>query len=147
MPLTRHQIRNECSLADPEVYRTADKDDPEALLEGVTMAALVGVLRQLGDLAEFAAGIFHDLHEEVMATAARGHGLVGRVQQLEAEFPSVEKAFLSQTSHSLFFYSTGADWHPNMPMDQNVFTQGDLPRFVMDSYEECRGPPRLFLLD
>ncbi|VFQ91007.1 unnamed protein product [Cuscuta campestris] len=32
-------------------------------------------------------------------------------------------------------------------MDQNLVTQGDLPRFVMDSYEECRGPPRLFLLD
>ncbi|CAK9153744.1 unnamed protein product [Ilex paraguariensis] len=32
-------------------------------------------------------------------------------------------------------------------MDQNLITQGDLPRFIMDSYEECRGPPRLFLLD
>lgn len=32
-------------------------------------------------------------------------------------------------------------------MDQNLITRGDLPRFVMDSYEECRGPPRLFLLD
>lgn len=52
MPLTRYQIRNEFSLADPEVYKTADRDDPEALLEGVAMAGLVGVLRQLGDLAE-----------------------------------------------------------------------------------------------
>ncbi|GAB4856278.1 hypothetical protein Ancab_014206 [Ancistrocladus abbreviatus] len=32
-------------------------------------------------------------------------------------------------------------------MDQNLIAGGDLPRFVMDSYEECRGPPRLFLLD
>ncbi|KAA8517705.1 hypothetical protein F0562_015179 [Nyssa sinensis] len=126
MPLTRYQIRNEYSLADPELYRAADKDDPEALLEGVAMAGLVGVLRQLGDLAEFSAEIFHDLHEEVMATAARGHGLMVRVQQLEAEFPSIEKTFLSQTSHSLFFYNSGVDWHPNL---------------------QCRGPPRLFLLD
>ncbi|PSS17674.1 hypothetical protein CEY00_Acc00063 [Actinidia chinensis var. chinensis] len=147
MPLTRHQIRNEYSLADPELYRAADKDDPEALLEGVAMAGLVGVLRQLGDLAEFAAEIFHNLHEEVMATAARGHGLVIRVQQLEAEFSSIEKALLSQTSPSLFFYNDGIVWHPNMHMDQNLIAQGDLPRFVMDSYEECRGPPRLFLLD
>ncbi|KAL7248651.1 hypothetical protein ACSBR2_003403 [Camellia fascicularis] len=147
MPLPRYQIRNEYSLADPELYRAADKDDPEALLEGVAMAGLVGVLRQLGDLAEFAAEIFHDLHEEVMATSARGHGLMVRVQQLEAEFPSIEKAFLSQTSHSSFFYNTGVDWHPNLRMDQSLITQGDLPRFVMDSYEECRGPPQLFLLD
>ncbi|PSS32727.1 hypothetical protein CEY00_Acc03027 [Actinidia chinensis var. chinensis] len=147
MPLTRSQIRNEYSLADPELYRAADKDDPEALLEGVAMAGLVGILRQLGDLAEFAAEIFHNLHEEVMATAARGNGLMARVQQVEAEFPTIEKALLSQTSHSLFFYNTGVDWHPNLHMDQNLITQGDLPRFVMDSYEECRGPPRLFLLD
>ncbi|MCD9646229.1 hypothetical protein HAX54_035917 [Datura stramonium] len=147
MPLNRYQIRNEYSLADPELYKAADKDDPEALLEGVAMAGLVGVLRQLGDLAEFAAEIFHDLHEEVMATAARGHSLTVRVQQLEAEFPLIERAFLSQTNHSSFFYNAGADWHPNLRIDQNMVTRGDLPRFVMDSYEECRGPPRLFLLD
>ncbi|XP_075638172.1 protein SCAR2 [Castanea sativa] len=147
MPLTRYQVRSEFSLADPELYRAADRDDPEALLEGVAMAGLVGVLRQLGDLAEFAAEIFHDLHEEVMATAARGHGLMARVQQLEAEVPSIEKEFLSQTSHSLFFSNAGVDWHPNLRAEQNLITRGDLPRFVMDSYEECRGPPRLFLLD
>ncbi|XP_043707095.1 SCAR-like protein 1 isoform X5 [Telopea speciosissima] len=147
MPLTRYQIRNEYNLADPELYRAADKDDPEAILEGVALAGLVGVLRQLGDLAEFAAQIFHDLHEEVMATAARGHGLMLRVQQLEAEVPSIEKAFLTQTSHSLFLLNAGVDWHPNLRMDENLITREDLPRCVMDSYEECRGPPRLFLLD
>ncbi|PHT72477.1 Protein SCAR4 [Capsicum annuum] len=147
MPLNRYQIRNEYSLADPELYKAADKDDPEALLEGVAMAGLVGVLRQLGDLAEFAAEIFHDLHEEVMATAAKGHSLTVRVQQLEAEFPLIERAFLLQTNHSSFFYNAGTDWHPNLRINQNMVTRGDLPRFVMDSYEECRGPPRLFLLD
>jgi hypothetical protein len=52
MPLTRYQSRNEYGLADPDLYQAADKDDPEALLEGVAMAGLVGILRQLGDLAE-----------------------------------------------------------------------------------------------
>ncbi|KAJ4978616.1 hypothetical protein NE237_009396 [Protea cynaroides] len=147
MPLTRYQTRNEYSLADPELYRAANKDDPEALLEGVAMAGLVGVLRQLGDLAEFAAEIFHDLHEEVMTAAARGHGLMLRVQQLEAEVPSIERDFLSRTSHSVLLCNAGVEWHPNLRMDQNMITRGDLPRCVMDSYEECRGPPRLFLLD
>ncbi|KAL9238974.1 hypothetical protein vseg_013337 [Gypsophila vaccaria] len=147
MPLKRYEIRNEYSLADPELYKIADKDDPEAILEGVAMAGLVGVLRQLGDLAEFAAEIFHDLHEEVMSTAARGHGLIARVQQLEAEFPSVERKLLSQTSHTSFLYNSSIDWHSNPRLNENTITQGGLPRFVMDSYEECRGPPRLFLLD
>ncbi|XP_076932069.1 uncharacterized protein LOC143597450 isoform X1 [Bidens hawaiensis] len=147
MPFSRYQIRNEFSLADPELYKAADKDDPEALLEGVAMAGLVGVLRQLGDLAEFAAEIFHGLHEEVMVTAARGHGLLTRVQQVESDLPLIERAFLSQTGHSAFFSSPGISWHPNLQTKQNLITKGDLPRFVMDSYEECRGPPRLFLLD
>lgn len=55
----------------------------------------------------FAAEIFHDLHEEVMATATRGHGLMVRVQQLEAEFPPIEKALLSQTNLSSSFYNPG----------------------------------------
>lgn len=52
MPTVRYQIRNEYGLADPELHRAAEKDDPEAILEGVAMAGLAGVLRQLGDLAE-----------------------------------------------------------------------------------------------
>ncbi|VVB01053.1 unnamed protein product [Arabis nemorensis] len=147
MPLTRYQSRNEYGLADPDLYQAADKDDPEALLEGVAMAGLVGILRQLGDLAEFAAEMFHDLHEEVMATASRSHGLMARVQQLEAEFPYIEKTLLCQTDHSPFFSNKGVEWHPNLQLEQSVVTRGDLPRCVMDSYEECRGPPRLFLLD
>ncbi|WZY92050.1 hypothetical protein YC2023_064379 [Brassica napus] len=147
MPLTRYQSRNEYGLADPDLYQSADKDDPEALLEGVAMAGLVGLLRQLGDLAEFAAEMFHDLHEEVMATASRSHGLMARVQQLESELPFVEKALLCQTDHSPFFSNKGVEWHSNLQMEQSVVTRGDLPRCVMDSYEESRGPPRLFLLD
>ncbi|XP_074322523.1 protein SCAR2-like isoform X2 [Apium graveolens] len=150
MPMSRYEIRNEYSLADPEIYGggAANRDDdPEALLEAVAMAGLVGVLRQLGDLAQFAADLFHDLHEEVMITATRGHGLMVRVKQLEADFPVIEKAFLSQRSPSAFYSNPGAGWHPSLRTNQNLITGGDLPRFIMDSYEECRGPPRLFLLD
>jgi hypothetical protein len=53
MPLVRYEVRCEYSLANPELYRSAARDDPEALLEGVAMAGLVGIVRQLGDLAEY----------------------------------------------------------------------------------------------
>ena len=62
-------------MVEPEIAFAELKDDPEVFLEGVAMSGLVGVLCQLIDLAEFAVEIFHDLHEEVMTTAARGHGL------------------------------------------------------------------------
>ncbi|GJW18247.1 protein SCAR2 isoform X2 [Tanacetum coccineum] len=177
MAITRYSIRNVYGLGHGEACKTAaDKDaDPEALLEAVAMSCLVGLLRQLGDLAQyranvvkqinsnlsveilfgykrcldvrFAAEIFQDLHEEVMSTAARGHGLLVRVQKLESEIPLIEREFLSQTSNSAFFPNSGIEWHPNRQLAQNLVTAGDLPRFVMDSYEQCRGPPRLFLLD
>jgi hypothetical protein len=51
--MIRYQIRNEYGLSDPELSTAlGEVDDPEALLEGVAMAGLVGVLRQLRDLVE-----------------------------------------------------------------------------------------------
>eukprot|EP01018_Ginkgo_biloba_P004919 Gb_24553 [translate_table: standard] len=147
MPLVRYEIRNEYSLAKPDLYKSAAKDEPEELLEGVAMAGLVGIVRQLGDLAEFAAEIFYDLHEELMATASRGHELMIRVQQLEAEVPSIEKALMSETNQLRFAYTIGGDWHASIQNDQNHLSQSELPRFIRNSYEECRGPPRLFVLD
>lgn len=48
---------------------------------------------------------------------------------------------------SIRLFVTGADWHASIRSDQNHCTSGDLPRFVRNFYEECRGPPQLFLLD
>ncbi|XP_072996293.1 uncharacterized protein [Typha latifolia] len=146
MPMIRYKIKNEYELGKPELSEAGDQDDPEAILEGVAMAGLVGLLRQLGDLAEFAAEIFHGLHEEVIGAAARGHGLIVRVQQLEAEFPSLDKGFL-QKKYSKLSCNMGIDWHPNLKLDQNLITRGDMPRFIMESYKECHEPPQLFMLD
>lgn len=52
-----------------------------------------------------------------------------------------------QVFKAVGYCNAGIDWHPNLRSGQNLITQEDLPRFVMDSYEDCRGPPRLFLLD
>ena len=53
MPLARLQVRNEFGLGQPELYREANREDPKAVLDGVAVAGLVGILRQLGDLAEY----------------------------------------------------------------------------------------------
>ena len=52
MPLVRVEVRSEYGLGAPELYAEANKEDPKAVLEGVAVAGLVGILRQLGDLAE-----------------------------------------------------------------------------------------------
>ena len=54
MPLVRFAVRNEYGLGVPELYKDAvESEDPKAVLEGLTVAGLVGILRQLGDLAEY----------------------------------------------------------------------------------------------
>ncbi|KAJ7563326.1 hypothetical protein O6H91_03G106100 [Diphasiastrum complanatum] len=82
-----------------------------------------------------------------MATATRSHELMSRVQQLEAEIPVMEKAFLSKSDRLTFAYSRGAEWHARICVRQNHCSEGDLPQFVRNSYEKCRGPPKFFLLD
>lgn len=73
MPLVRFEVRNEVGLGAPDLYggggsggaiagtgaaagkrgaAVAGEEEPKALLEGVAVAGLVGILRQLGDLAE-----------------------------------------------------------------------------------------------
>ncbi|KAM1004740.1 hypothetical protein ACFX13_004941 [Malus domestica] len=147
MPLVRFQVRNEYSLGQPQLYKEVNREDPKAVLDGVAVSGLVGILRQLGDLAEFAAEVFHGLQEQVMTTASRSHKLMVRVQHIEAAVPPLEKAVLAQTSHIHFAYTSGIEWHPRIRNEKNHFIYNDLPRFIMDSYEGCRDRPRLDLLD
>lgn len=47
------EVRNYYGRGVQELYREANKDDPKEILDGVTVAGLVSILRQLGDLAEY----------------------------------------------------------------------------------------------
>ncbi|GFS46277.1 SCAR family protein [Actinidia rufa] len=147
MPLVRVQVRNEYGLGQPELYREANREDPKEVLDGVAVAGLVGILRQLGDLAEFAAEVFHGLQEQVTTTSSRSHKIMVRIQCIESALPPLEKAILAQKNHLHFAYTAGSVWHPQLQNEQNHFIYGDLPQFIMDSYEEGRDPPRLHLLD
>ncbi|KAI3918013.1 hypothetical protein MKW92_009190 [Papaver armeniacum] len=148
MPLVRVEVRNEYGLGSSELYReAAEQEEPKAVLQGVSVAGLVGILRQLGDLAQFSAEVFHDLQEQVITTAARSQSIINRVQRIEAALPPVEKAVLAQTNHIHFAYSSGTDWHSNIQATHSHLINSDLPHFILESYEECRNPPRLELLD
>ncbi|CAF2251955.1 hypothetical protein BRARA_H01964 [Brassica rapa] len=148
MSLSRLGVRNVYGTSQQaEFYGNVDREDPEAILNGVAVSGLIGVLRQLGDLAESAAEIFQGIQEEVMATASRSNQLKMRLQHIEATVPPLEKAVLAQTTHLHFAYTGGVEWHPRIPHEQNHFIHDDLPNSFMDHYEECRDPPRLHMLD
>lgn len=58
MPLVRVQVKNEFGLGKPDLYMESNNEDPKAVLDGVAVAGLVGILRQLGDLAEYVSLAF-----------------------------------------------------------------------------------------
>ncbi|KAL0300668.1 UNVERIFIED_CONTAM: protein SCAR3 [Sesamum radiatum] len=139
MPLVRVEVRNEYALGAPDLYRAVDKEDPKDILDGVAVAGLVGVLRQLGDLAEF------DL--SFGESSSRSRKLMARVQRIEAAVSPLEKAVLAQRSHLHFAYTAGSNWRTRIRCEQNHFVSSDVPQFIMNSYEDSRGPPRLHMLD
>lgn len=147
MPLVRLQVRNVYGLGQKELHTKVDREDPKAILDDVAVSGLVGILRQLGDLTEFAAEIFHGIQEEVMITASRSNKLKMRLKQIEAKVPTIQKTVLAQTNHIHFAYTGGLEWHPRIPNVQNHFMYDELPPFIMTPYEDCREPPRLHLLD
>ncbi|XP_051135618.1 protein SCAR1-like isoform X2 [Andrographis paniculata] len=147
MPLVRVEVRNEYALGAPELYREASKEDPKEILEGITVAGLVGVLRQLGDLAEFAGEVFHGLQEEVTKTSSRSRKLMDRAQRIEAALSPLEKVVLSQKSHLHFAYTAGVNWHTRIRSRHSHFLYSEVPPFIMDTYEDCRDLPNLHLLD
>ncbi|XP_078431390.1 SCAR-like protein 2 isoform X2 [Wolffia australiana] len=148
MPLMRFQLRNEYGLGDPELFRgPAKREDPNALLQGVAVSGLVGIIRQLGDLAEFAADVFQDLHEQITTTASRGRAMMARMRRIEDDLSAVEKAVHDQTSHIHFAYTVGSSWHSTVRIDCEHLRRSDLPYFMMDSYEGCREPPKFSSLD
>ncbi|KAH0925444.1 protein SCAR1 [Brassica rapa] len=147
MPLVRVEVRNVYGLGKTELHRDVDREDPKAVLNGVAVSGLVGILRQLGDLTEFATEIFHGIQEEVILTSSRSNKLKMRLKQIETTVPSIQKAVLEQPNHIQFAYTGGLEWHPRIPNVQDYFVYDDLPQFIMAPYDDCRDPPRLQLLD
>ncbi|KAG0487348.1 hypothetical protein HPP92_009443 [Vanilla planifolia] len=111
MPLKRFELKNEYCLGDTKLYRgdsSKQEEDPRITLEGVAVSGLVGILRQLGDLAEFASVVFRDVHHQVILTAARGDKVLNRIQTIEEALPHLEKAVQEQKSHIHFAYIAGS---------------------------------------
>ncbi|TKW36659.1 hypothetical protein SEVIR_2G454000v4 [Setaria viridis] len=120
---------------------SSEQEPPEgeAVLEGLAMAGLVAVLRQLGDLAELAAEVLDGLQDQVMAVSARGRRLAMRAKRLQADLtPSIH----NKPNHRL-------DWHPRLNLNHHQqHGVGEAPpRSIVDHIKRCRGPPNLSALD
>ncbi|XBI98753.1 hypothetical protein VPH35_018957 [Triticum aestivum] len=167
------------TLSRPKLTTNAD-ELPEAVVledEGAAMAGFVGLLRQLGDLAQLAAEVFDGLHEQATAVSARARGLTLGTRRLEAELTLVEErlrrrrsarpCFVQQQdvavacSNSVFSSGirseglcrvAGHGVHRRRasarPVNHGVIVVGGTkPRSIAEHIRRCRGPPQLSMLD
>ncbi|XP_020396923.1 uncharacterized protein [Zea mays] len=137
--------------------RNRDNDAPDAVLEGLAMAGLVDILRQLGDLAELAAEVFDDMQDQVMAASARGRRLAARARKLLAadldlvldlDLPppsTQEHRCLSSAAAATALATSGGAGR--LGCRSYLGGAPPMPRVVVQRIERCRGPPRLSLLD
>ncbi|KAF7006530.1 hypothetical protein CFC21_021567 [Triticum aestivum] len=166
------------TLSRPKLI-TNTNELPEAVVledEGA-MAGFVGLLRQLGDLAQLAVEVFDGLHDQATAVSARARGLTLGARRLEAELTLVEErllrrrsarpCFLQQQdvavacSNSVFssgiqseglcrFAGHGLDLRraSARPVNHGVIVVGGTkPRSIAEHIRRCRGPPELSTLD
>lgn len=147
MPFFRGEIPSEERLASPSLYQNAPADDPAAILEGVAMASLVGILRQLGELSEYAAEVFDNLRKEVDVTAKRREKLLVRVKKLERTVPKVEEMVLKQNDPLQFVHTPGLRFKADVKLNQDIFTHNLPPSFVLQARKRCQQPPQFYRLD
>lgn len=51
-------------------------------------------------------------------------------------------------SFSILNYQiSGSKWHARLQDEKSQLVPSELPYFMIESYEECREPPQLYLLD
>ncbi|KAI5009224.1 hypothetical protein ZWY2020_010272 [Hordeum vulgare] len=167
------------TLSRPKLTTNADELPEAVVLEdaGAAMAGFVGLLRQLGDLAQLAAEVFDGLREQATAVSAQARGLTLRAQLLESQLPVVEErlrrreneahCFLQQDaavarSNSVFSsgirsgclchltgHGVGRRRASARPANNGmiVFGGGTRPRSIAERIRRCRGPPHLSMLD
>ncbi|XP_066391575.1 protein SCAR2-like isoform X2 [Miscanthus floridulus] len=134
-----------------DVVRNRNNDvAPDAVLEGLAVAGLVAILRQLGDLAELAAEVFDDMQDQVMAASARGRRLAVRAKLLLEADLDLPPPKSTHNSAAALNFTTSSSGRLGCRAHVRGGVGGGtppMPRLVVQRIRRCRGPPRLSLLD
>ena len=132
---------------------------PEAVMHGVgqdrvlqasTVAGMVGVLHQLGRLAEQAHEIFDGLTAEATRSAQRVQALQERADMAGQRLLRVDEAVGAARPEdlaNLCATSPGIEYHAPAEEQSGLFTDASRPPSLQAAFEAARRPPQLGLLD
>ncbi|CAN6169330.1 unnamed protein product [Urochloa humidicola] len=118
-----------------------EHEPTEAVLEGLAMAGLVAILRNLGDLAELAAEVLDGLQDQAVAVSARARRLTARAKQLQG--PNGHRHLICQALTT----RTRTQRQQQQQCLVSVAGGEARPRSIVNHIMRCRGPPRLSALD
>ncbi|CAI6010902.1 unnamed protein product [Closterium sp. NIES-65] len=161
MPLARRHVAAEESLASPSVLRAASSDDPRGMLEGVSMACLVGLVKQLAVLSDcsdplfcadsaspsapcsHASRVFEGLAADLAEVASRREQVAARARGLESVVGRIEERILKDSHPLALAYTPGVRWRAHVPTAQQVLLSADRPLVIVTAYQNAAPAPPL----
>ncbi|CAI5973581.1 unnamed protein product [Closterium sp. NIES-64] len=143
MPLARRHVAAEESLASPSVLRAASSDDPRGMLEGVSMACLVGLVKQLAVLSDHASRVFEGLAADLAEVASRREQVAARARGIESVVGRIEERILKDSHPLALAYTPGVRWRAHVPTAQQVLLSADRPLVIVTAYQNAAPAPPL----
>ena len=135
------------SLAPAAVTHDVRSD---RVLQACGVAGMVGVLHQLGLLAEQAHEIFEGLTVEATRSAQRVGGLQERLRAATERLADVDDTLSAATQDEISRFCSarpGVAFQPAAEEQSALFTAASRPPSVQAAFDRARPPPRLDLLD
>jgi len=138
-------------LSSPGANALFRRSPPEELLGDVSMATMVGLLNQLGQLSTVAADLFDSLGEEVARSSEQLGTLRGRLVGVTERLAQVDDALSAappEETTELCDAGTGLDYRA-APAEGSghLFSAASRPPWVVAALERARPPPALQRLD
>jgi hypothetical protein len=135
------------TLAPPALTHNVRDDE---VLEACSVAGMVGILHQLGELAAHAHELFAGLTEEAGSAAERVSNLSIRLHGATEDLARVDDALQSTQEEELIAICTegpGIEYHAAAEVQSNLFVAETRPPALQEAFEAARRPPKLDLLD
>ena len=118
------------------------------VLEHVAGQKLIGLLKQIGQLSDFAGDIFANLLKDATATSQRVSSLTQRVAKVEAIAPQVQQMY--KTSRPIHFFGGvkgGSELNRVDPGHTALFVPESMPAPIARVRSLAAAPPQLAILD
>lgn len=120
--------------------------EKQKILPTINHATRCGLMEQMALLFSFSTKLFEGLVEDATKTSERIKSITQRVDVLVDQVPQTQH-FVQTIDPSVTFGYQRLEYNNEQQEDQQLFSPQTLPLSVKDSWDRCKPPPNLALLD